>query len=286
MKITTSFLPTNARPVTDTFICDIDSETAFEWLKKNENNRNLKLAQAKKIAKSIQLNQWKCNHQPIAFDWNNKLIDGQHRLWAILKSNKTVSVRVTVNCEPESIKTVDTGTSRSNGDMLLLGGHKNASKKAATMKQYLCHKLYPDLLWNSSETSFTAITIEEALRQVEEKWDLEQIIKFTKSCTHSNKKLIHTSATTFYLLALDAGFKSEQIEQYLTEIATGVKLDIDDITYRLRRQWEYAEAEDYPHCIKSQKKLGELIFCFYLFLSETKRKKMPEIPLLPMPNFK
>jgi len=285
MKNAISFLPTNARPVTDTFICEINSETAFEWLKKNENNRNLKLAQAKKIAKSIQLDQWKCNHQPIAFDWNNKLIDGQHRLWAILKSNKTVSVRVTVNCEPESIKTVDTGTARSNGDMLVLSGHKNATKKAATLKQYLCFKNYPNLPWNSSETTFSAITVENALQEIESIYDLDQIIKFTKSCTHANKKLIHTSASTFYILALDAGYDHEKIEEYLNQIATGAKLDTDDITYRLRRQWDYAEPEDYTHSMKSQKKLGELIFCFSLFISKTKRKKMPEIPLLPMPNF-
>lgn len=286
MKSISSFLPLNARPVTDTFICDIDSKIAFEWLKKNENNRNLKLAQAKKIAKSIKLDQWKCNHQPIAFDWNNRLIDGQHRLWAIFKSNKTVSVRVTVNCEPESIKTVDTGTARSNGDMLVLGGHKNAAKKAAVIKQYLSYKEHADILWNTSETSYSAITVEECLCNIEQKYDLDQILKFTKSCNNANPRIIHTSATTFYLLALDAKFKTEQIETYLHQMGTGAKLDVDDIAWRLRRKWEYAEPEDYTHSAKAQKKLGELIFCFNLFASNTKRKQMPEIELLPMPSFK
>ena len=285
MKNFSSILPTNARPVTDTFICDISSEIAFEWLKRNENNRNLKLTQAKRIAKSIQLEQWKCNHQPIAFDWNNKLIDGQHRLWAIFKSNTTVSVRVTVNCEPESIKTVDTGTARSNGDMLVLGGHKNASKKAAVIKQYLCYKEHSNILWNTSESSYSAITVEECLCNIAQKYDLDQILKFTKSCVTANPKMIHTSATAFYLLALDAKFKTEQIETYLNQIGTGAKLDVDDIAWRLRRKWEHAEADDYKHSVKSQKKLGELIFCFNLFVSNTKRKQMPEIPLLPMPKF-
>jgi hypothetical protein len=280
-----SFLPSNARLATDTYICEINHETAFDWLKRNENNRTLKLNAAKKIAKSIQLDQWKCNHQAIAFDWNGKLIDGQHRLWAIFKSEKTVSVRVTLNCEPESIKTVDTGTSRSNGDMLTLNGHKNAAKKAAAIKQVINYYEHPNSYWNCSDCSVSALTVENKLEELSAILDFEYIVKFAKSCNQSNPNFIHTVGITFYILAILEGFNPERIELFLNQIATGAKLDIDDIAYRLRRQWEYADKDEYTHAMKSQKKLSELIYCFGLFNKNIKRKKMPEIPATPMPSF-
>ena len=50
------------------------------------------------------------------------MIDGQHRLWAIVISAVTVRTRVFFNEPLESMRVVDTGLARSNFDVLHLAG--------------------------------------------------------------------------------------------------------------------------------------------------------------------
>jgi hypothetical protein len=96
---------------------------AAEYLAKNTGNRKPRMGMAAKIARDIEAGKWEVTHQPIAFDCNGRLIDGQHRLQAIILSQRTVSVFV-ARYEREVNDTmyipVDEGVKRSHADVLHL----------------------------------------------------------------------------------------------------------------------------------------------------------------------
>jgi len=56
----------------------------------------------------MKAGRWKLTHVGIAFDINNVLQDGQHRLWAVVFSGRTVEMSVTFNtpadCIPEGFQ--------------------------------------------------------------------------------------------------------------------------------------------------------------------------------------
>jgi hypothetical protein len=90
-----------------------------------ENDRKENKLNTKKIEKCVLDDTFYddvCGNQ-IGFDKNGNLIDGKHRLRAILNSGKTVTMKVEVGCEhPEY---VDSGKSRSVKDQL---GYFNLNK--------------------------------------------------------------------------------------------------------------------------------------------------------------
>lgn len=60
----------------------ITPEQASKYLKANIDNRSVREDQVKKITRDMLSGVFEVNHQPIAFDKNGRLIDGQHRLLA------------------------------------------------------------------------------------------------------------------------------------------------------------------------------------------------------------
>jgi hypothetical protein len=67
---------------------------AAEYLTHNTGNRNLRVKASQKIARDIVTGKWQLTHQAIAFDRNGRLIDGQHRLSAIIIANMPVEMYV------------------------------------------------------------------------------------------------------------------------------------------------------------------------------------------------
>jgi hypothetical protein len=77
----------------------VTPEKAAEYLQKNKVNRDIRKAHVAEIADLISREKWQLNHQGIAFNKNGDLLDGQHRLLAIIKSGKTVPLRITRNLD-------------------------------------------------------------------------------------------------------------------------------------------------------------------------------------------
>jgi hypothetical protein len=73
----------------------ITPETAKLYLENNQDNRPVRLAVVEKYAADILAGRWQLTHQGILLDARGYLIDGQHRLLAVLKANKPILVLVT-----------------------------------------------------------------------------------------------------------------------------------------------------------------------------------------------
>lgn len=109
-----------------TTIETITPALAKEYLEKNAiNNRHLRPSHIEALATAMRRGEWILSHQGIAFNTNGKLIDGQHRLWAIIKYGFPVQINVTRGALPESFLVDDLGLKRTVTDVL--GGNQKGN---------------------------------------------------------------------------------------------------------------------------------------------------------------
>lgn len=91
----------------------VDAATAKEWLKRNKNNRKLSKNRVCQFVRMIEDGGWVYNGQPITFDVDGRLTDGQHRLSAIAASDKRCELLVCTGLPRKAAYTQDTGIRRS-----------------------------------------------------------------------------------------------------------------------------------------------------------------------------
>ncbi|MEI8064585.1 MAG: hypothetical protein WCH84_11045, partial [Verrucomicrobiota bacterium] len=74
---------------------DVTPALAWQWLKNNYGNRTIKDDMVVAYARDMVNGVWAATHQGLAFDVDERLIDGQHRLKAVIMANRTVKMKVT-----------------------------------------------------------------------------------------------------------------------------------------------------------------------------------------------
>lgn len=104
---------------------DIDPATAALWLDNNLRNRRLDEDTVIAYARDMMNGVWVPTHQGVAFNDRDELIDGQHRLTAIVRTGRTVCMMVTFGLpsviegkEMTTMDAVDRGRTRSVADQL------------------------------------------------------------------------------------------------------------------------------------------------------------------------
>ena len=118
----------------------IDPETATRWLARNEANRHLRVAQVTKYAGDMAAGRWHLTGSPIQFAADGRLLDGQHRLCAIIKSGVTLPMFVVRGLASTAQSYMDTGAKRTVADQLSIAGYKNSSVLAAGARLALAWK--------------------------------------------------------------------------------------------------------------------------------------------------
>ncbi len=101
-------------PTTDivTETLTVTPEVATLWLERNLVNRPLIQRNVDAIAWDIRNGKWTVTHQGIAFNRDLLLVDGQHRLSAIVAAGVPVPMRVTYNVDCDYAAPIDTGCMR------------------------------------------------------------------------------------------------------------------------------------------------------------------------------
>lgn len=102
-------------------------------------NRPLVRGSVEEKLEAILGSGWRFNHQGIAFDNDGWLIDGQHRLEAIVRADKVspgiqVPLMVTWGLPPNSNEKIDLVRRRSTGTFLAMMGDVNTSRLNTTLK--------------------------------------------------------------------------------------------------------------------------------------------------------
>lgn len=125
---------------------------AKKLLQGNEKNRHLNKNLINKYLRLMNLGRWVLNGETIKIGKKGGsfvLLDGQHRLNAIAKANKPVRVSLALGLSPSNFKTIDTGRSRSAGDILKMAGYKNVHILSAAVRWLLTYEKDEKLHWTS-----------------------------------------------------------------------------------------------------------------------------------------
>lgn len=125
----------------------VTPEMAKDWLlNHNNHNRPLSTRQIEFYAQQMKDGKWMRNGESICFDWNGILLDGQHRLAAIIKANRSITLTIVRGVDPECFKTYDSGRNRTAGDCLAIKGIPHSNGTAAIIRGYYgLHKGYSTL---------------------------------------------------------------------------------------------------------------------------------------------
>ena len=102
-----NILPATAVPFPNAYIVDITPELAESWLEAGKTNRLVSERRIDNFAAQMEAGQWRLNHNGIAFAENGTLLDGLHRLRAVIRSGKTVPMIVVVNEPHENAAAID-----------------------------------------------------------------------------------------------------------------------------------------------------------------------------------
>lgn len=116
------------RPVLQTDIVMVTPEIARSWLATMLPNRSLSKNLVSKYAADMRAGRWVLSAQPVQFDEDGNLFDGQHRLWAICEADLPIQMFVVYNAPALH---VDEGRSRKVSDKIGIAGVLNAHAVAA-----------------------------------------------------------------------------------------------------------------------------------------------------------
>lgn len=106
---------------------DIGPEKAAELLRNNTRNRTLRKGLVDQYARDMLAGRWLQTHQGIAINCDGTILDGQHRLHAIVQSGVTVRILVARGVPSNVQKEMDGGAIRTVSDVLTLDSGETVS---------------------------------------------------------------------------------------------------------------------------------------------------------------
>lgn len=139
----------------DPQVVTVTPETARRWLEHNTRNRRVDQTNVDMFVRLIRNGRWALTNDAIAFADDGTLLNGQHRLTAIVEAGSSCQVLVIRGMPADDQVHMDTGKKRSAGDHLAILGMRNYSNLAAISRVALLwqrdalvhesnHKVSPD----------------------------------------------------------------------------------------------------------------------------------------------
>lgn len=212
------------------------------YLSKNIKNRKISERHIKKLAKEMTNGKWVLNGEPIQFDSKGRLLNGQHRLSAIILSNVAVKMLVVTGIEDENaFATIDQNSlSRGAHTVLQMKGVLNATIMTSISKKLL-H-------WNTTKDKFTFSFNTTAYKEVSSSdivdfyEENEKDILFIYESVRDAKVLKTCAARSALIAALIICYQANAAiaPMFITMLRNGIGLQEDSPVLLLREKLTYS----------------------------------------------
>lgn len=205
----------------------ITPEKAKALLKLNTHNRPLSRNYVTILANVIRRGEWKDNGETIKVAKTGALLDGQHRLAAVVECSQSVKMLVAEGLEDDVFATIDTGKRRTASDALAVMGTKNYATVAAAVRLILT-------LANKEPTFREPFTNEQIKEWAEVYADELQQFMSIASKVYATKLMM--KGTIVGLCYLMQQKDDKLIEAFWSRVATGENMTRGDPILALRNR--------------------------------------------------
>lgn len=118
----------------------ITPKIAEEMLEGNEGNRKVNHPNLDYLCHEMKKANFRLTGDTIKISKSGRLLDGQHRLMAVVKTKVTIRCNVTRGLEEDIFKFIDLNKTRGAHDVLQIEGISNAAKMAVMIKFIISYK--------------------------------------------------------------------------------------------------------------------------------------------------
>lgn len=218
-------------------VVEITPEGAQQYLELNTKNRALNEKHVLYLAEQMRLGAWQMAYDPIRISVTNVLLDGQHRLMAIVKSGTTQRMLVIRNLPDETFTVMDTGRLRSANDVLTIAGYTHGRASAALVRMIVNYQngRVTNTLSNIGRVAGAVVTHQEILDYIQSN-DVHPYIKKGLNWYAECKFLTGTEYSFFYYIF--SRIDPEGAEVFLNSFASGAELKEKNPIFVLRKKLE------------------------------------------------
>lgn len=219
---------------------------AVDWLETNTSNRRLNAFRVQRWTGAMSRGEWKVNTDAIGFDSDGVLVNGQHRLRAVIAANVDVDMLVVRGLEPAVMKTLDIGNHRSNGQLLEQLGHKRGAQLAAVASLHMRYEsgdivTNDGTLTNNNKVGFTPEQLHDwAVKHPTVETDVLKLMATVRK--YSGLSAVVGGAAYVLFDAVD----NDQTEVFFEKLWEGTDLAKGDaiLTLRNKLTLEYGRTRD------------------------------------------
>lgn len=205
---------------------------AKQYLEANYSNRRVKMPVVLQYANDMANDRWKDDTcEAIKISKTGIVLDGQHRLLAVIKSNKSIYFHLAIGLDDSIIDVLDTGSARSAADTFKVRGIKNSNNIPSIIGMYNLLDMGKKDGIQKNLRATNAVLLEQFYKD-ENFW--QNVTRISFNWYISFAKILPLSFIGgFYAYFLK--LNNEKAEQFMDQLATGINIQNETI-YLLRNK--------------------------------------------------
>jgi hypothetical protein len=198
------------------------------------------------LAQQMKRGQWILNGAPIIIDKSGNVIDGQHRLLAVIHSGVPCEFLVVCGIDQKAFQTIDRGKNRNTASDLSIAGVANSGLVAATTAAVLNYRRALTVpikkdgkiigQGGSLSTYIRASSQDQMAEYFANETSYKIAVNIAMNCKH--KAITSATATTVLLALVDGSMGQDRVLNFWDCFKTGANLESTSPILKLRERLE------------------------------------------------
>lgn len=208
----------------------VTPELASKYLSSNQGNRKISQRQVNFYYKQMVAGEWGATGDTIKISSEGRLLDGQHRLHALIRYDNPIEMFIAEGVDPELFPMIDTGKPRTASDVLSSSGVGRPTNLASTAKHIM---IYDEDQLGKAKHKDAAPSHKRILDFVRANPELEQIVEYASSINNKFKFMpLYMLATLYWIISHKNHAKAHE---FMSQYGSGIGLS-EDSPVRLLRE--------------------------------------------------
>lgn len=209
----------------------ITPERAEEILLGNTHNRNASRIQVSRLARAIEAGDWTLNGETIKIASDGTVIDGQHRLMAVIEAGRAITTFIVYGLDMSVQETIDNNAPRNLGHILQLRGEAQTAALAAVVRKMALYERIGLARTFDQSRSWNVVTNSECLRYLDANPIVREYVKLSRPL---NRVGIPGAAGALLWYVFDE-IDTDDAQFFFERLISGTELSVGDPIYALRR---------------------------------------------------